>query len=251
MSGRVSVDRSRYSDSVDATKPLGVVVLGLAALLLTGCAASPATPMPMPNPTRSPKQAATMTEAQRIAEAEKLVLADLSDAPIWEGATATGVVVDPSRVCVDRTYGPRGGLDGTGGAAGYVVVTFPDETLGEPQDGVCADFAPVTPSEALPVKVPDAVANDPGLLVSSGYGDDWPLTVPYVVAHCKNIAVGGRNLQVVTIDTPDGTTYAANGTAKDHTDYPSLQPIWADNPDVEGLKIDISPVIDAGLKLCR
>jgi hypothetical protein len=58
-------------------------------------------------------------------------------------------------------------------------------------------------------------------------------------------------LHVLTIDTPNGTTYSANGTAKDHTDYPSLDPVWADDPHVDGLKIDISPIIDAGLKLCN
>lgn len=191
-----------------------------------------------------------MTEAERIATAEALVLGELPDVPFWEGATALGVVVDDSEVCVDRTYGPSGGLDGIGGNAGYVVVSFPDETLGGPQDGFCAEYAPVAPTEVPPVDVPDAVANDPGLLVSTDLGAEWPLTVPYVVAHCENITAGDMNLQVVTIDTPDGATYAANGTAKDHTDYPSLDPIWADNPEVDDLKIDISPIIDAGLVLC-
>ncbi|SDK71995.1 Protein of unknown function [Cryobacterium psychrotolerans] len=191
-----------------------------------------------------------MTDAERITTAERIVLDELSDAPVWEGVTASGVAVDDSEVCVDRTYGPTGGLDGIGGNAGYVVVTFPSKALGEPQEGVCADYAPVAPSEVAPVEVPDAVADDPGLLVSTDYRDKWPLTVPYVVAQCENITAGGMNLQVLTIDTPDGTTYAANGTAKDHTDYPSLDPVWADNPDVDGLKIDISPIIDAGLMLC-
>ena len=50
---------------------------------------------------------------------------------------------------------------------------------------------------------------------------------------------------------PDGTMYAANGTAKAHTDYPSLNAIWAADPDNDGLKIDISPVIDAGVALCN
>lgn len=191
-----------------------------------------------------------MTDAERITTAEKLVLGELPNTPIWEGVTASGVVVDDIEVCVDRTFGLTGGVGGTGGNAGYVVVTFPNETLGEPQDGLCAEYAPAVPGKVATVDVPDAVANERGLLVSTDYGDEWPLTVPYVVAHCEDITAGGRNLQVLTIDTPDGMTYAANGTAKDHTDYPSLDPVWADNPDVDGLKIDISPIIDAGLMLC-
>ena len=227
-------------------KPLVAAGIGLVAVLLAGCSAT----SPTPDPTTPETQAATLTDAERITTAEKLVLGQLPPTPYWEGVTTAGIVVDGSEVCVDRTFGPSGGSGGTAGNAGYVVVAFPDESLGEPQDGFCADYAPVAPSKAAPVDVPDEVADEPGLLVSTDYGNEWPLTVPYVVAHCEGITAGGRNLQVLTIDAPDGTTYAANGTAKDHSNYPSLDPVWADNPDVDGLKIDISPIIDAGLMLC-
>jgi hypothetical protein len=167
--------------------------------------------------------------------------------------TFKGVVIDESEVCVDRNWGPGGGVGGTepGGVAGYVVVTFPQETLGEPQDGVCADYADLPPAaEPTPVDVPADLANDPGLLVSSDFGDDWPLTVPYGVVHCESISAGGMALNVVTFQAPDGTIYASNGTAKDHTNYPSVEAIWADDPNVDGLKINIGPIIDAGLALC-
>ncbi|BCW84013.1 hypothetical protein NicSoilE8_16860 [Arthrobacter sp. NicSoilE8] len=98
--------------------------------------------------------------------------------------------------------------------------------------------------------MPSAVAKGPGLLVSTDFGDKWPLTVPYVVTHCEDITVAGRPLRVATVDAPDGKTYAANGTAKDHGNYLDIDPIWAPHPDVSGLKIDISPVIDAALALC-
>lgn len=99
--------------------------------------------------------------------------------------------------------------------------------------------------------MPSEIANDPGLLISTPFGDKWPLTVPYVVAHCQGITVAGRALKVATVDAPDGKTYAANGTAKDHGSYPDINPIWAPHPTVSGLKIDISPVIDAALALCK
>lgn len=184
----------------------------------------------------------------RLAVAEKLVLDELPDIPIWEGVTASAVVVDDKEVCVDRTYGPGGGMGGAGGNAGYVVVTFPKKTLGDPQDGLCSDYAPTPPP--APVEVPDAVKEEPGLLVSTDYGDDWPLTVPYAVTYCENIIAGGMNLQVVTLAAPDGQMYAVNGTAQAHTDFPVVDPIWADHPNVEGLKINMGPVIDAGLALC-
>jgi Protein of unknown function (DUF2511)/PASTA domain len=194
---------------------------------------------------------APLSDAQRIAIAEKLVLAALTDAPVWEGTTAAGVVVDNSAVCVDRTYGPTGGLDSPGGNAGYVVVSFPSKKIGDPQDGFCIGYLPASSRPPAKVKIPSAVAKNPGLLVSTDFGEKWPLTVPYAVLHCKNITAGGMKLQVVTLDTPNSNTYAVNGTAKSHTNYPSAEAVWAADPKVAGLRIDISPVIDAGLSLCR
>ena len=118
----------------------------------------------------------------------------------------------------------------------------------EPQDGTCAEYAlAAAPAD---VQVPSAVAGDPGLLVSTDFGEEWPLTVPYAVVRCQNITTDGRSLQVATVDDPDGNVYAANGAAKDHGKYPGIDPIWAPNPDVEGLKIDLSPVTEAALDLC-
>lgn len=193
---------------------------------------------------------APLSDAKRISTAEKLVLKVLPEAPIWEGVTAKGVVVNASEVCVDRTYGPTGGFDSPGGNAGYVVVTFPAEVMGEPQDGTCADYEPVAPTSSAKVVVPPTLANEPGLMVSTDYGKVWPLTVPFVVVHCRNIIAGGMNLQVVTLDDPYDNIYAVNGTAKTHSQYPDLDPIWAANPEIAGSKISITPVIDRGLSLC-
>ena len=102
--------------------------------------------------------------------------------------------------------------------------------------------------------LPAAVAKDPGLLVSTTFGDKWPLTVPYVVAHCEGITLAGRTLQVATVDAPDGKTYAANGTAKDHGNRLDIDPIWAPNPDVSGLKIDMlrhKHLVRSGRASCR
>lgn len=221
----------------------------------TPSATRSATPTPSASPTAKPSSSPRPTAPAidpRIAKAENLVIDVLPDAPIWKGLTAVGVAVNDKEVCVDRYWGPSGGPGGAAAesSAGYVVVTFPSEKLGEPQDGTCADYVPTAGTAPAPVDVPDSVANDPGLLVSTDFHDEWPLTVPYVVAHCDNVTAGGMKLQAVTVDAPNGKTYAANGTAKSHTSYPALDPIWADDPDVDGLKIDISPIIDAGLALC-
>ncbi|MCU1508254.1 MAG: hypothetical protein JWQ12_519 [Glaciihabitans sp.] len=233
-------------------KSLTAVGLYAAVLILSGCAASPSTSsVHTPSKTPSAAQRIELTDAERIDSAEKLALGDLPDAPVWKGMVAKGVVVNASEVCVDRTYGPEGGLDGQGGTnAGYVVVAFATMIVGEPQDGSCAEYVASTPTEAPRVYIPEALRHAPGLLVSTDYGDKWPLSVPFAVVSCKSLVAGGRSLQVVTLETPDGVTYAVNGTAKSHTTFPSIQPIWADDPNVDGLKIDISPIIDAGLALC-
>jgi len=218
-------------------------------LLLTACAGAIG-PAPESDPTQSspPVAVVTMTDPERISAAEGAVEKSLPDAPIWVGMTFKGVVVDADEVCVDRTWAPGGGPEDKGGNAGYVVVWFPAETLGEPQEGFCVDYTVAEP--VSPVEVPAGVADDPDLVVSSDYGDEWPLTVPYAVVHCEEIVAGGRVLQVASLTAPDGTTYAANGTAKDHGNFADIDPIWAPDPDVDSLKIDISPIIEAALKGC-
>jgi hypothetical protein len=232
---------------------LAPLSFAFAALLLAGCTAAPPASVKesaSPSASASVAPVVALTDAERVIEAESATQAELSDAPIWVGMTFEGTVVNATEVCVDRTWAPGGGPDDLGGVAGYVVVTFPEETTGEPQDGVCADYAPAAKTVPIAVSVPSAVADDPGLLVSTSFGDDWPLTAPYAVVHCDMIAAGGRKLQVATVDAPDGKTYAANGTAMDHGYFADIDPIWAPDPDVAGLKISISPVIDAALALC-
>lgn len=198
------------------------------------------------------EETASMTDAQRVARAEQLVEASLPDAPIWEGMTFAGVVIDATDVCVDRTWGPEGGPGNSapGSVAGYVLVSFPTESIDEPQEGLCESATSGTVAPAAPIDIPDSVQNDPGLLLSTDFGSDWPLTVPYGVVACETKTISGRALQLVTIEAPDGVRYTVNGTARDHTDLPDITPIWAVDPDVDGLNVDISPVIDAGLAIC-
>lgn len=192
-----------------------------------------------------------MSQSEMIQRAEAAVKGVLPDAPIWEGMKFNGVVIDDLTVCVDRTWRPGGGVDGKGGNAGYVLVTFPHESLGEPQSGVCADVASGPEREsASPVEVPDDLKDEPGLITRTDMGDEWPLTVDYAVLACESKTAGGMDLQIATLTAPDGTVYALNGTALDHTDYRDVDPIWADDPDWKGLKISIGPLIDEARALC-
>jgi hypothetical protein len=77
-------------------------------------------------------------------------------------------------------------------------------------------------------------------------GTDWPLTVDEGTVSCEGI---GERLGEVYF-TAEGTTYAVNGLAQGASDGPDIDEIWADNLEMEGLKINIGPIIDRGLDLC-
>jgi hypothetical protein len=70
----------------------------------------------------------------------------------------------------------------------------------------------------------------------------WPLTVSSGTVRCEGSAV--------YFEAPDGTEYAVNGTARGQDPTPPLEDIWRKDPDLPGTRIDISPVLDAGLATC-
>lgn len=81
-----------------------------------------------------------------------------------------------------------------------------------------------------------------GLAVTASRFTNWPFTVDAGVLRCE----GGA----VTFEPPGGPRYAVNGTAKD-AGYAAITPIWADDTALgNGLKIDISEVLNKGLGLC-
>jgi hypothetical protein len=233
--------------------PRSVIVTATAVLILSVCACSstPAAPDEKAKPPAKEKPSA-LSEEEMIQRAEAAVEGELpKDVPIWEGVTFAGSAVDESTVCVDRRWPKGGGVDNKGGSAGYVLVTFPAEALGEPTDGVCSDVSAAPTEDPLPeVQVPDEFASEPGLVTHTDLGNEWPLTVEYGVLECDNATAGQIDLQIATFTGPDGTVYALNGTAKDHTNAADIDPIWADDPEVEGLKISIGSLIDRALALC-
>lgn len=226
-----------------------------AATLLVGCGESAAKEEPTEKPKKEASASSKPTEdpdakkAKLVAKAERLVLNELADIPLWEGTTAKGAYVSETEVCVDRTYRAGGGIDGKGGNAGYVVVTFPDGALGEPQDGTCAAATGASEPEQSKVEVPEGFKDDPGLVTREDLGDEWPLKVDFGALDCRNITIDGQELQSVTLRVPH-MQYAVNGTAKTHSPFPDIDEIWADNPDVAGLKINMGPFTERGLARC-
>lgn len=83
-------------------------------------------------------------------------------------------------------------------------------------------------------------ATDPGHVTREQFGTRWPLTLLEGTLRCEP----GR---VIVIRATDGRDFGVNGMA---AKYPDIAPVWADDPAIPGLKMDIGPLIDAGLKLC-
>lgn len=77
--------------------------------------------------------------------------------------------------------------------------------------------------------------------VAEGMGEEWPLTVDEGQIRCP----GGGQLVLEV----DGTEYALNGLAQG-AGYADIDPIWADDPEVDGLKVDVGWLISYGNTNC-
>ena len=80
------------------------------------------------------------------------------------------------------------------------------------------------------------------IIKASDFGNEWPLLVSEGVIRCDAP-------KIVTFITSDGMRYAVNGTATAFG-HPEINPIWKDSPVAYIPKMNISPLIDAGLKIC-
>jgi hypothetical protein len=78
-------------------------------------------------------------------------------------------------------------------------------------------------------------------------GSEWPLTVDRGELSCN----GSGGVGEVVFTSKDGTEYSVNGLAKGTGKYTDIMDIWADDPSVSGLKIDMGPLTEKGLSLCK
>lgn len=88
----------------------------------------------------------------------------------------------------------------------------------------------------------DLAANE-AVMSSADLGNEWPLTVEAGIVRCE----GAGEVYFEA----EGTIYAVNGTAQGASDAPEIDPIWADDPEIDGVKISIHPIIERGLDLCE
>lgn len=87
-------------------------------------------------------------------------------------------------------------------------------------------------------------------VTESEYGEKWPLSVQSGTLNCTSLGTLG----IVTF-TANGITYAVNGTAKaraKQNGWREINEIWRDNPNPQyGPKINIGPIVEKGLSLCK
>lgn len=118
-----------------------------------------------------------------------------------------------------------------------------DVAAPEPTTEVVATDVPAATSAPEDTEAPESAP--PGMVSRESMGDEWPLTVDSGVLACD----GKDGFGSVTF-TVDGTTYGVNGIAMGQG-LPAMDPIWADDPATPGLKMNMGPIIDAGLALCK
>ncbi len=70
--------------------------------------------------------------------------------------------------------------------------------------------------------------------------ESWPLTADAAIIRCEDDAV---------IAEINGEDYGLNGTATSRG-FPRLGRLWRPDPNVEGLNVSITPLLETGLSLC-
>lgn len=87
---------------------------------------------------------------------------------------------------------------------------------------------------------------DPGFISETTFSEPWPFTVEDGTVRC----FPGSAVVFVT----GGEIHAVNGLARGRAEnegWLEVEPIWREDPDMPGTRINIGPVIDLGLSLCE
>lgn len=87
-----------------------------------------------------------------------------------------------------------------------------------------------------------AQSGNSGLEVSKGeFGESWPFTVQSGIVDC----VDGQ----AAVFKTGGRSYQLNGFARSRG-YAPIDPIWRENPEIPGTKVNIGRMIDLALQQC-
>lgn len=92
------------------------------------------------------------------------------------------------------------------------------------------------------------LAAGPQLISADDYGTAWPFTVEEMHLSC----LPGN--AVVVMDSETGAMYPLNGIARSKASALALEPldkVWRADPNNSGAKVDLGPLIEKGLQLCK
>jgi hypothetical protein len=90
------------------------------------------------------------------------------------------------------------------------------------------------------------------VITKKQYGKRWPFTVPRGDLYCHGLGAGiGDVMFRVPFPAAHAGVYGLNGLARQHLHLPGINAIWRKDPQIPGARVNIGPIIERGLKLCR
>lgn len=106
--------------------------------------------------------------------------------------------------------------------------------------------ASAAPIADAPTRPPDPTAIPRGYVSKALMGVKWPLSIDEGVIVCDRTAI--------LLRAPDGHLYAVNGIARGqvgHLGWLDIRDITLPDPKIAGLIMNVQPLVDVGLTLCR
>jgi hypothetical protein len=113
--------------------------------------------------------------------------------------------------------------------------------------------APASAVNVVPVQLGQEATHRERPVDAESFGDEWPLTVDSGIVVCESVPAPLEMMYVLFVD-PAGAVYAVNGTARgalESQGWLDFETIWKDHPDEFVPKVNIGPLIDAGLEICE
>ena len=99
------------------------------------------------------------------------------------------------------------------------------------------------PTEApVPAATPQPTKEAPNVVTHAALGDAWPLIVEEGTIICDGASI--------LLRTNRGL-FAVNGTARGRKKWHDIREITKPDPHNAGLLMDVQPIIDRGLRVCR
>jgi hypothetical protein len=170
--GLVACGGGSSSTEAEATRPAAPEPMNETT---TEAKAAHAEAAPRPEPEPEPAPEPEGPTAAQVKEAVAIVRGELPDIPIWKGTTFHAVKEADGDVCVERIQSKHAAaLFGEGRNAGFVVVSAPEMTAGEPKDGTCGHPAQEPDERLSPAELED-MARELAVAIEEGSSEIVPI----------------------------------------------------------------------------